>query len=143
MTVSVRTLAPVVLVEATGTIDRPEMLLLTGAIDGFIERRERFLVVGDLLEVSGITAAARQLVGQHRERLRGKAEPFDMGLLLALRSPVIRGALTAISWVSGELDGLHTVENRRELSRLARELLAKESAPTSEELTSALLALAR
>ncbi|MBN8614252.1 MAG: hypothetical protein J0L92_26875 [Deltaproteobacteria bacterium] len=143
MTVTIRTLAPVILAEATGAVDRPEMQQLTEAIDRFVTRRERFLVVVDVLEVSGITAAARQLAGQHRKGHRGKAEPLDMGLLLAVRSPVIRGALTAISWVSGELDGLRTVESRRELSRVAREILAKEGVRPSDELASALLSLAR
>ena len=109
MGVTIRTLAPVVLAEATGTVDRPEMQQLTDAIDGFITRRERFLVVVDVLAAAGITAAARKAVGQHRKRLRGVAEPFDMGLLLAIRSPVIRGALTALGvTVKDNKDGTTT-----------------------------------
>ncbi len=143
MTVTIRTLAPVVLAEATGPVDRAEMQQLTDAIDAFIARRERFLVVVDVLDASGISAAARQAAGQHRARHRGKAEPLDMGLLLAVRSPVIRGALTAISWLSGELDGLRVVDSRRELSRVARDVLAKERVHPSDDLASALLALGR
>lgn len=112
-----------ILVEASGTLDTAALEQLTGAIDARVARGQRFLVVGDALAVDGIDAAARRFVGEHRKRLVQRATALDLGLVLALRSPVVRGAVTAISWLGGEYANLRTVEHRAELAGVAGEIL--------------------
>lgn len=139
---TIRTLEHVILVEGWGPLDKQELHALTGEIDAFLARQERFLVVADLLRADGISAGGRQVVTQHRSRLRGKAETFDLGLVLAVRSPIVRGALTAIAWVSGELEGLRVVESRPELARVGRELLVHHGIAVGVEHRRAFEALA-
>lgn len=124
MALTLTTSECLILAEASGTVQKPEMAVLTGAIDELIARRERFLVVGDALACDGISAAARQFVGEHRKSHAALVSKLDLGLVLAIGSPVVRGAMTAISWFSGDFANLRSVDSRRDLGRAAREVLS-------------------
>lgn len=115
----------VVLACAEGALRRSDLERLTDAIDEQIAARHRFIVMADALAVTGIDAAARQFVGEHRKRHTGVVEQYDLGLVLALRSPIVRGALTAISWFSGSFENLKTVERPSEVARVGRQVLSE------------------
>jgi hypothetical protein len=114
----------VVLARAEGELRRSDLERLTNAIDERIAARDRFIVLADALAVTGIEAAARQHVGEHRKRHTGVVEKYDLGLVIALRSPIVRGAITAISWFSGSFDNLKSVESPSEVVRVGRQVLS-------------------
>jgi len=131
--VTVETRGGVVLARADGALRRSDLERLTAAIDEQIAARERFIVLADALAVTGVDAAARQFVGEHRKRHLGTVEKYDLGLVLALHSPIVRGAITAISWFSGRFANLRIVESRSELVRVARQVLTDASVALSPE----------
>ena len=68
---------------------------------------------------------------------------LDLGLVLAIGSPVVRGAMTAISWFSGDFANLRSVDSRRELARAAREVLSGHGVPLGPTSDAALEAFVR
>lgn len=124
MPTRIEVVPPLVLLEARGALGAPDAEALTRAIDARIDAGQHFLVVGDLLHAGAVDAAARRHLGEHRRRTFDRAAPYDLGLVLALRSPVVRGALTAISWISGAFGELTVVDDRARASEAARRVLA-------------------
>lgn len=141
--VEVRAHEQVILARAEGALRRSDLEHLTRAIDAQIATRERFIVMADALAVTGIDAAARQFVGEHRKRHAGRVEKYDLGLVLALRSPIVRGAITAISWFSGSFANLRMVESTGELVRVARQVISEADLALSPETQQAIEAFAR
>ncbi len=132
----------VVLARADGVLKRRDVEVLTTAIDAQIEARTRFLVLANALAVTGVEPAARQFVGEHRKRHVGAVEPYDLGLVLAVRSPIVRGAITAISWFSGAFANLRMVESPGELVRVGRRVLSEAGVAVSPSIEEALEAFA-
>jgi len=111
-----------VLAHGEGMLDTADVAKLTGAIDARLAEQRPFLVVGDALAVQGLTAPARRFLGEHRQAKMRSALHLDLGLVVAVRSPIVRGAMTAISWLSGAFADLRTAERRTELGAIAREM---------------------
>ena len=120
-----------VLARGEGMLDTPDVAQLTGAIDARLSERRPFLVVGDALAVQGLTAPARRHLGEHRKAKMRSVSHLDLGLVVAVRSPIVRGAMTAISWLSGAFADLRMVELRSELAVTAREMHRSRSIPLS------------
>ena len=111
-----------VLARGEGTLDTADVAQLTGAIDARLSEQRPFLVVGDALAVQGLTAPARRFLGEHRKAKMRSVAHLDLGLVVAVRSPIVRGAMTAVSWLSGAFADLRMVEHRSELGAIAREM---------------------
>lgn len=127
--ISLQTSGSLLLARGEGRIEASDAARVTGAIDARIAQRGRFLVVVDALGIQAVEAAARRHVGDHRNRQKHVAADLDLGMVVALRSPVVRGALTAIGWLSGAFGDLRTVERRAELGPLVRALCREKNAP--------------
>ena len=121
-----------------GMLETVDVAQLTNAIDERVAEEKAFLVVADALGVQGISAPARRFVGEHRNAKLRAAGHLDLGLVLALRSPVVRGAMTAISWFSGSFADLRTVETRLELGALTREIHREKGLALSKNEETAL-----
>jgi hypothetical protein len=112
-----------VLARGSGVLETSDVSMLTDAIDARVAMGAPFLVVGDALSVESVSPAARRFLGDHRNAKQSQVGALDLGLVLALRSPVVRGAMTAISWFSGAFADLRTVDRRTELAVVARAVL--------------------
>lgn len=116
---------PLVMARGRGALGASDVVALTDRIDEQLARRSRFLVVVDATAVTGVDAGARKHFGEHRSRHANAAASLDLGLVLAVRSPVVRGALTAIAWVGGSFANLRAVQSATESVRVARAVLVE------------------
>lgn len=129
-----------VLARGSGTIEASDAALVTDAIDACVARRQKFLVVADTLGIDAVAPAARRHVGEHRNRHKLLAADLDLGIVVALRSPIVRGALTAIGWISGAFANLRTVEHRAELASIVRAVYGEKHVPLRQDDEAALTA---
>jgi hypothetical protein len=87
-------------VEFVGTLDDAAFRAYLADNDALLARRERYAIVVDATRAGVIDSAQRKLQSewmlQHDRDLR----TFCAGIAFVITNPLVRGALTAISWLS-------------------------------------------
>jgi hypothetical protein len=100
-------------VEFVGALDDTEFRAYLRGNEGLLARRERYALVVDASRAATIDSAQRKLQAewmlQHDRELR----TFCVGIAFVITNPLVRGALTAISWLS-PMPMPTTVTERRE-----------------------------
>jgi hypothetical protein len=141
--VKVEPVGPLILVRAVGALEVDEVAQLTSAVEGFVVRRAPFLIVIDGMAATGVSAAARKHLGEHRRDHLARGPQLEIGLVLATSSGLIRGVATAVSWISGSLDTLRVVEDRAALAPRARQMLTHREVSLDAVASGALDAFTR
>ena len=101
------------LVEIVGTLDDATFRSYLQENDALLDRRERYAIVVDATRASVIDSAQRKLQAEWMQRRDRDLRTFCLGTAFVITNPLVRGALTAITWLS-PLPMPSTVTDRRE-----------------------------
>jgi len=95
----------------------------------------RMVLVVDVLKTNAPDAAARSRLGEFTRGQTEADEALLLGALLMIESALMRGALTALSWLApGKLHSTHAVKGYREAVARARKLFEDAGQPVPDAL---------
>jgi hypothetical protein len=115
--------SPLLLLRAGQIVEEADALELGRLLDAsFIEPEQSALMVFDLLDVRRFEAGARHALGAHRRRHREAIDRFELGVVVLMRSGLVRGAVSAVQWVSGAFKNHRVVTNRAAAQQSVDEL---------------------
>ncbi len=99
---SIRTdLFPLVLTSLVGEPTRADVEVLFRGFERLYEGDRRFVVLSDLRGITAVPGAAeRQWIAQWTERNKPNTRRLHLGSALLVKGALVRGALTAIQWLT-------------------------------------------
>ena len=139
MAIEIESVDNLLLVRGEGKdLDLDEAKRFMAALDVFFEERRGFVAIVDARGLSKVPADVRHAIGEHRKSRRADAPDIELGVILITDSIVVRGALTALSWVSGEFNSQHAVSDRVAARAAALEAFAASGLTVPETTRAAL-----
>jgi hypothetical protein len=97
---------PVILIELSGTLSDAELAAMSTEVTELLKlqqaNRIRAAVVLDFSTASAIAPHQRRAIGEWRRDVRGLMSQVCVGMAMVVKTPLIRGVLTAIGWFSPE-----------------------------------------
>ncbi len=100
-------------VEFVGVLDDAAFRSYLREYDALLARRERYAVVVDASRSGVIDSAQRKLQAEWMQQHDRELRLFCAGVAFVITNPLVRGALTAITWLS-PLPMPSTVVDRRD-----------------------------
>jgi hypothetical protein len=120
---------PLIVVTFVGSQDEAEFSAYLEGMTAFAERRLRAVTVFDATRAGPTPATQRARQGAWLKKYRSIIQEYSCGSVFVIRSPLVRGALTAILWIA-PIPGAHTVVGTlEEAERWAVERLRAEGVP--------------
>jgi hypothetical protein len=97
---------PVVLIELSGTLSDAELAKMASEVTELLQTQKachiRAAVVIDFSNASAIAPHQRKTIGEWRREVRELMRHVCVGMAMVVKTPLIRGVLTAIGWFSPE-----------------------------------------
>jgi hypothetical protein len=94
-------LFPLVLMTARQVLTASDADEVYDQFRAFLRRRSKFVTVTDVRAVNEMPdALTRKRLGEGSARFMADAKPYALGSAIVLESAIVRGALTAIQWIS-------------------------------------------
>jgi hypothetical protein len=97
---------PVILIELSGTLSDAELAAMSTEVTELLKlqqaTRVRAAVVLDFSTASAIAPHQRKAIGEWRRDVRELMSQVCVGMAMVVKTPLIRGVLTAIGWFSPE-----------------------------------------
>ncbi len=114
---------------------------ITDALQQFLQTG-RFLILIDGQAVKRFAPEARHHFGAHRRQHEAAVERAELGVIVVSTSTLLRGALAAISWLSGAFRQLHVLATSQEAIERTQSVLREQSVEVTLEMEAALSAFA-
>ena len=134
---------PLVHFRLSGVLDQPDAVAAVDAIQSGIrlseQQERRFVIVADARAVERTTPMFRAPIGEFARR--AEAADFDRLAcrIVITQSRVVRGALTAMRWISVKLKGTRAVSTPAEAVDVLGEVVAEMQLDISEQAQNTLL----
>jgi len=120
---------PVNILTVAGDVTRPVehecVVRFLEALLGFANKREVYANILDLTRCGVLLPVERQFIGDNFNAHVEIYKQYLVGVTVILRSPVVRGALTAIGWIHPYPTPVEFASNYVEAERKTIKLLAK------------------
>lgn len=117
---------PLVIVTFRGTPRDEDWEAMFAAYDEWYRRREPFHVVNDTFALEGVpNAAQRKLIAEQAREHERMSRKWVVGSATVVRNALIRGALTAITWLAPPAYELTLCGSRAEAIKVAERALAR------------------
>lgn len=122
---------PIVITTPRGEVTDADFQRLFATFDVFWKRGEQFVTISDTSVIGTVSAKQRQMVGEWLKQNRASIEKLSIGAVLVVESALMRGAMTAIGWVSQSPLDMTYVKNWEQATDAALGLLEKSYLPTA------------
>lgn len=122
---------PVVVCTPRGNLSDKEYQQMFAAFDELWRRGQKFVTITDTRFNDTATARQRQLIGEWVKKNGPTIQRHSLGSVLIVESAIVRGALTAISWVSQADFSSSYVKNWEQATSATLALLEKAGQPTT------------
>jgi hypothetical protein len=97
---------PLIVLEITGNLTDADLVAMNAEVTLAMRKHAslsmRTAVVLDFSKAGPISPSQRKIIGQWRTEVRELTKKVSVGMAMVVKSPVIRGVLTAISWFQAE-----------------------------------------
>jgi hypothetical protein len=104
-----------------------ELIAFTGAVEAYMAAHPApFAWVCDASNLVHATARQRQLMGEFEKRTAEHDRKYCLGTALVVASPVARGIITAVYWLSPPVYPYRTFARWDDAEKWARERLAEK-----------------
>jgi hypothetical protein len=120
---------PVVRVTPYGNLTDADYEAMFKSFDTLWRRRERMLSLTDTRKSGNATPKQRQMIGEWLKTNTNTMERYSLGSVVLVESTLVRGALTAIDWISGSKIRSEYVGNWNQAVDKVKELLIKQGLP--------------
>ncbi len=120
---------PIVRVTPYGNLTDADYEAMFRSFDALWRRRERMLSLTDTRKSGNATPKQRQMIGEWLKANANTMEQNSLGSVVLVESTLVRGALTAIDWVSGSRIRSEYVGNWNQAVDKVKELLIKHGLP--------------
>jgi hypothetical protein len=120
---------PIVLVTPYGNLTDADYETMFKTFDALWRRRERMLSLTDTRKSGNATPKQRQRIGEWLKANADTMERCSLGSVVIVESTLVRGALTAIDWISGSKIRSEYVGTWKHAVDKAKEILVKHGLP--------------
>ncbi len=121
---------PVVICTPRGDLDETHYQKMFDDFDRLWRKGEKFFTITDTRFNDTATAKQRQLIGEWVKKSGPNIKRFSLGSVLIVESALVRGALTAISWVSQQDFASAYAKDWAQAAKATVQLLTQAHVPT-------------
>jgi len=93
------------------------------ALGAIVDRSRPFVLLTETAGANVPSAQVRQRIGELQAELEPRMRPFSIGNVVVVRNTLLRGALTALTWLAPSLSEIVYADSLEEGLRVADEMV--------------------